>query len=323
MYSPYELGTNFPKSVATVGQRYRSGTGFHIHQDLPQFFHARNYPTYYGAPVTPFLGMRFAILAHYDKDYKLFHVGLGKRNDGATVEIYHYDSTFGLAIWDYTINNGPKDKTARREIGLNDYIWFEIRIDEYNRISGCVDGETLVTSDYNAEDMIKQLRIKREICYGTFREHYCTTREMHFTSLDETRRPFIFEEPRIPGRFHYGLEYIFVYSSGCYIREGGSIAMTGRNTESTDPATAGIFLGIAADDGKDQVHIHLKTALDKKNNFIMLRKGHGEVVFYCNDEYQTAVRPRDRADYLVIVGNFLPTNVVVHTGRFEAKPMVY
>lgn len=59
------------------------------------------------------------------------------------------------------------------------------------------------------------------------------------------------------------------------------------------------------------MHIHLKTALDKKNNFIMLRKGHGEVVFYCNDEYQTAVRPRDRADYLVIVGNFLPTNVVV------------
>lgn len=43
----------------------------------------------------------------------------------------------------------------------------------------------------------------------------------------------------------------------------------------------------------------------------MLRKGHGEVVFYCNDEHQTAVRPRDRADYLVIVGNFLPTNVVV------------
>lgn len=34
-------------------------------------------------------------------------------------------------------------------------------------------------------------------------------------------------------------QYIFVYSSGCYIREGGSIAMTGRNTESTDPATAG------------------------------------------------------------------------------------
>lgn len=76
----------------------------------------------------------------------------------------------------------------------------------FSLLQGCVDGETLVTSDYNAEDMIKQLRIKREICYGTFREHYCTTREMHFTSLDETRRPFIFEEPRIPGRFHYGLE---------------------------------------------------------------------------------------------------------------------
>lgn len=76
-----------------------------------------------------------------------------------------------------------------------------------------------------------------------------------------------------------------------------------------------IEVGLSDENNVDHVSVTLKTALNKLKNVIILQKGFGEALCYCNDERHSLQRNGDQRDWFFIKKNCEPTDIVIVSTR--------